>query len=184
VILGILQFDLHIYDAESLKDKRRVVLSVKDRLHREHMVAVAEVAHQETLNLARLGLAMVGSDGKHVGQTLDRIVAKLRAIPDAELGDVSRQVLHASQMEWQDVDPEAEALDDASLADEMLARASELAAELAGQSAGESANASSAEYLHDQHVSAPVELPAIPPTRHGAHRPARSSSVSEPESRH
>ncbi len=178
MILGILQFDLHIHDAESLKDKRRVVLSVKDRLHREHMVAVAEVAHQETLNLARLGLAMVGSDGKHVGQTLDRIVAKLRAIPDAELGDVSRQVLHASQMDWEDVDPEAEARDDASLADEMLARASELAAELAG----ESANRSPAEHLHDQHVPAPVDLPPIPPTRHGAHRTARSSSVSNPES--
>jgi uncharacterized protein YlxP (DUF503 family) len=178
MLLGILQFDLHIHDASSLKDKRRVVLSVKDRLHREHMVAVAEVAHQETLNLARLGLAMVGSDGKHVGQTLDRIVAKLRAIPDAELGDVSRQVLHASQLELEDVDLEAEARDDASLADEMLARAGELALELASDLGEEATN----ESLNDQHVPPPVDMPPIPPTRHGAHRPTRSNSVSSPDS--
>jgi uncharacterized protein YlxP (DUF503 family) len=180
VILGILQVDLHIHDASSLKDKRRVVLSVKDRLHREHMVAVAEVAHQETLNLARLGLAMVGSDGKHVGQTLDRIVAKLRAIPDAELGDVSRQVLHASQIDWEDVDPAAEARDDASLADEMLARAGELASELAPELGEGALDASSG----DRHVPPPVDVPPIPPTRHGAHRPARSSPTSNPDFPH
>lgn len=127
MILGILQFDLHIHDAMSLKDKRKVVLTVKDRLHREHMVAVAEVAHQETRNLARMGLAMVGSDGRHVGQTLDRIVAKLRQLTDAELGDVSRQVVEASQIDDEIDDEEDE--DDAAtalLAAELLARAESL----------------------------------------------------------
>lgn len=131
MILGILQFDLHIHDAMSLKDKRKVVLSVKDRLHREHMVAVAEVAHQETRNLARMGLAMVGSDGRHVGQTLDRIVAKLRQLTDAELGDVSRQVVEASQIddEFDDEIDDEEDEDDAAtalLAAELLARAESL----------------------------------------------------------
>src|ERR1041384_8063343 len=63
MVIGLLQFELVIHGSESLKDKRRVVRSVKDRLHREHMVAVAEVASQEVLNLAVLGLACVGSDG-------------------------------------------------------------------------------------------------------------------------
>lgn len=179
MLLGILQFDLHIHDASSLKDKRRVVLSVKDRLHREHMVAVAEVDHQDTLNLARLGLAMVGSDGKHVGQTLDRILAKLRTLRDAELGEVSRQVLHASQLDWHHADPEGDALtqakDDADLAAEMLARAAQLAEELSGE---QSINA------RDPRTStpAPGDLPTNPPMRHGAHRPTRSSPVSNPDS--
>ena len=94
MVIGILQFELFIHGAESLKDKRRVVLSVKDRLHREHQVSVAEVALQDRMDVAHLGLAIVGNDGKYIGQQLDRITLRLRAITDAELGDVSREVLH------------------------------------------------------------------------------------------
>lgn len=118
MVVGILQFELLVHGAESLKDKRRVVSSVKDRLHRGHQAAVAEVAAQETLNLAVLGLAVVGSDGRHLGQVLDRITAELRALPDAELGATARSILsgHASEIGT----PED---DGADLAAEMIARA-------------------------------------------------------------
>lgn len=102
MVIGILQFDLHIHGAESLKDKRRVVSSVKDRLHREHLISIAEVALQDRASVARLGLALVGTDGEHVGRTLDRICAKLREVPGAELGDVSREILHGSGLERAD----------------------------------------------------------------------------------
>jgi uncharacterized protein YlxP (DUF503 family) len=94
LIVGILQFELVIHDAQSLKDKRRVVRSVKDRLHREHQVSVAEVDALDRMDLAVLGLAMVGGDGRHVAQTLDRITEKLRGLHDAELGRVSRELLY------------------------------------------------------------------------------------------
>ncbi len=104
MILAILQFDLLIPTGPhaSLKDKRRVVKSIKDRLHREHMVSVAEVAHQDTLNLARLALVFVGSDGRRAGEILDSITSKLRSLAGhagAQLGDTSRQIIHASQLE-------------------------------------------------------------------------------------
>ena len=118
MVIGILQFELLIHDAESIKDKRRVVKSVKDRLHREHLVSVAEVAAQETLNLALMGLALVGSDGAHVGQVLDQITAKLRATPGAELGDCTREIIHGSQLP----DRTAPEPDDEAIAREMLAR--------------------------------------------------------------
>ncbi len=98
MIIGILQFELLLRGATSLKDKRSVVSSLKDRLHREHQASVAEVALQDRIGVARLGLAVVGSDGKHIGQTLDRITLKLRALHDAQLGDTRREVLHDPQM--------------------------------------------------------------------------------------
>ena len=126
MLIGILQFDIHIHDSRSLKDKRRVILALKDRLHREHQVAVAEIAHQDTLNLARLGLAIVGSDGKHVGQTLDRLVEKIRTTVagEAELGEVTRKVAHIESM--RNVSESKDDADTATLADEMAARAREL----------------------------------------------------------
>lgn len=96
MIVGILQFELLIHEAESLKDKRRVVLSVKDRLHREHQASVAEVDAHDTLNRAVLGLAVVGREGRRVGEVLDQITAKLRGLHGAELGDVHREILHGA----------------------------------------------------------------------------------------
>ena len=128
MIIGVLQFELIIHGAESLKDKRRVVRSVKDRLHNEHQVSVAEVASQEMLNQAVLGLACVGTDGKRVGEILDRITEKLRATLGAELGSVQRHLLEGEAPDDQTLaDVQAEHQDDQDqLMSEMLRRASEV----------------------------------------------------------
>lgn len=122
MVIGILQFDVFIDGARSLKDKRRVVVSLKDRLHREHLCSIAEVGDPDRLNHARLGLALVGRDGGHVGKTLDRICAKLRALTDAEVGDIDRQVIGAEGV-VELGDDDASATD--GLRDELLARASQ-----------------------------------------------------------
>jgi uncharacterized protein len=98
MVIAILQFELFIRGAESIKDKRRVVKSVKDRLHREHMVSVAEVGMLDSMNVARMGLAAVSADARHLASVLDRILDKLRALHDAELGEFSREVLHGDQL--------------------------------------------------------------------------------------
>jgi uncharacterized protein YlxP (DUF503 family) len=117
MVIGILQFELVIHGSESLKDKRRVVRSVKDRLHREHMVSVAEVASHDVLNLAVMGLACVGSDGGRVGEILDHVTEKLRGLGDAELGSVSRQILSTDDLP---TTGEHGGIDEPALADELL----------------------------------------------------------------
>lgn len=98
MVVGILQFELLIHDAQSLKDKRSVVKSLKDRLHREHLVSVAEVASHDDMSTAVLGLALVGVDGRRVAEVLDQICAKLRQLQglgyQAELGALSRELIH------------------------------------------------------------------------------------------
>ena len=87
MFLGLLQFNLLIPGAESLKDKRRVVRSVKDRLHREHQVSVAEVRHLENPSIAGMAVAIVNRDGKYLRGALDTISDKLRSLPDAQLAE-------------------------------------------------------------------------------------------------
>ena len=84
--------------AQSLKDKRRVVRSLKDRLHRDHLVSVAEVGALEIWNLAVMGLALVSRDAAYVNAVLDRIILKLGSLPDARLRDYSRDVFDADQV--------------------------------------------------------------------------------------
>lgn len=96
MVLGVLQFQVLIHGSESLKDKRRVVQSLKDRLHREHLCSIAEVGDPDLLNVATLALAVVSRDGQRIGEILDAITIKLRELRDGELGELDRQVLHAS----------------------------------------------------------------------------------------
>lgn len=95
--IGILQFELEIPGAQSLKDKRRVVKSLKDRLHREHMVAVAEVGALEVWNRAMLGLVCVAADGAYLRTVMSRVVEKLGGLPEAVLSGYSMDVLNAEQ---------------------------------------------------------------------------------------
>lgn len=130
MVIGVLQFELLIHDSESLKDKRSVVRSVKDRLHREHLVAVAEVGSLESLNVARLAVAAVGAEGKIIGQTLDRILEKLRSLKDAELGATNREILHG----FGDEADSADASDDNQLTEELLRHAAQSDLNVEGES--------------------------------------------------
>jgi uncharacterized protein YlxP (DUF503 family) len=91
--VGILQFELVVPGSTSLKDKRRVVKSLKDRLHRAHLVSVAEVGALEHHRLALMGVAMVSNSTAHIESTFDRILEKVRALGIAHLGEVSREIV-------------------------------------------------------------------------------------------
>lgn len=101
MFVGILQFELLVRGSGSLKDKRRVVKSVKDRLHREHQVSVAEVGALEDHTLAIMGLAVVTNSAKYANDVLDHITAKLRGLIDAELGDTRREIISGQPIEDQ-----------------------------------------------------------------------------------
>jgi uncharacterized protein len=92
MIVGSLRVRLLVRQAKTLKDKRRVVLSIKDRLRNAFNVSVAEIDSQDHRQLAVLGIAMVGNDSRQVISALDRIVDVLRGHPIAELLDYEKQV--------------------------------------------------------------------------------------------
>ena len=72
--LGLVHLKFHVCQAASLKDKRRVLKSFKDRLAHAHNVSVAEVDARDQHRLAVLAVAMVGSDRAYVEGALQRIV--------------------------------------------------------------------------------------------------------------
>jgi uncharacterized protein len=87
MIVGSLRVRLLVRESRSLKDKRQVVRSIKDRLRNGFNVSVAEVEAQDHRQLAVLGLAMVSNEARHVRAAFEQIVAALRVHPVAELLD-------------------------------------------------------------------------------------------------
>lgn len=61
MIVGICTIAIFLPESRSLKDKRRVLKSLKDRLRSKHNVSVAEVDGQELWQRATLGIAAVSN---------------------------------------------------------------------------------------------------------------------------
>ncbi|MFZ0910418.1 MAG: DUF503 domain-containing protein [Candidatus Acidiferrales bacterium] len=73
--IGLLTLEIHIPDARSLKDKRQVLRSLKDRLRGRFNVAVAELEHQDLWQRSVVGIVSISSDDKHLEESM-RAVAE------------------------------------------------------------------------------------------------------------
>jgi uncharacterized protein len=92
MIVGSLRVRLLVRDSRSLKDKRQVVRSIKDRLRNRFNVSVAEVEAQDHRQLAVLGMAMVSTEAHHLRMAFGEIVQALKSHPVAELIDYQLEV--------------------------------------------------------------------------------------------
>lgn len=102
MVIGVLQVELTIEWSQSLKDKRGVVRSTKDRLAREFRVSVAETGTQDNHQVATLGIVLAASDVKQAQSVLDRILDKLRVHKDAVLSDSTTEIISGYQPQEQE----------------------------------------------------------------------------------
>lgn len=91
--IGILQLELLVPQADSLKDKRRIVKSLKDRIANTHNVSIAEVGALDEHRRSLIGIAMVANDKRFVESALSKLVDFVRANPDAVLQDYKIEML-------------------------------------------------------------------------------------------
>jgi len=78
VVVGVVTWELHLNGCQSLKDKRQILSSLKDRLHRRFNVSVAETNHQDLWQRAELACCVVAESRRHAEDVLrsaDRMVA-------------------------------------------------------------------------------------------------------------
>lgn len=91
--VGVLQIEIAIPDAFSLKDKRQAVKSLKDRIAHGHNVSIAEVGALDEHRRSVLGLAMVSNDARYVQGALDKLVDLVRLTPTVSLVDYQIELL-------------------------------------------------------------------------------------------
>jgi uncharacterized protein YlxP (DUF503 family) len=72
--VGLLTLELHIPDAHSLKDKRQIVRSLKDRLRRHFNVAVAEMEYQDVWSRSIIGVVTLSTAEQHVEESLQSVL--------------------------------------------------------------------------------------------------------------
>jgi uncharacterized protein YlxP (DUF503 family) len=85
MIIGLCTLELYLPNGHSLKAKRQIILSLKDRLRDKFNVSVAEVGEQELWQKAVLGVACVANERSYVNKVLDQVVNLVRSTPTIEL---------------------------------------------------------------------------------------------------
>ena len=88
--IGLLTLEIHIPDALSLKDKRQLLRSLKDRLRAHFNVAVSELEHQELWQRSRVGVVSISGDGRHLEEMMENIAGESERLLGREL--VSREI--------------------------------------------------------------------------------------------
>jgi uncharacterized protein len=73
MIIGILQIVLYLPESHSLKEKRQIVKSIKDKVHHRFNVAIAEIGDLDLWQKARLGVCSLGNDRRQVNGRLDQV---------------------------------------------------------------------------------------------------------------
>jgi uncharacterized protein YlxP (DUF503 family) len=92
VIVGTLKLRFVLRESHSLKDKRRVIKSLKDTLSNKFNVAVAETDEQDVWQTAQIGIATVGNDSPFVQSVLTNVVNYARFFGGVELVDQQQEI--------------------------------------------------------------------------------------------
>lgn len=91
--IALLRATISIPEARSLKDKRRVVKSLKDRTVNKMNVSVAEVGQQELWNRAELAFVTVAAEKRVVEKRLSDIAQRLEQNHDWVLLELRTEFL-------------------------------------------------------------------------------------------
>jgi len=93
MIVGVLRMQVSVFDAMTLKDKRRAIKSLKDRIHNKFNVSIAEVDYNDSIRTSLLGISMVGNERRFVDSALSSLVDFVRKIPQLSLIDYSIETI-------------------------------------------------------------------------------------------
>lgn len=90
MIVRAVQIKLSIAPAASLKDKRRIVRSIVDRVRHRYNVSIAEIDALDDYNMAVLGLTCVSNSSRHAGEMLDEVIRFIDMGSEAEIISVEQ----------------------------------------------------------------------------------------------
>ena len=85
--VGVLTLEIQIPYSHSLKEKRAVLLKVRDRLRGRFNVAVAELDHQDVWQRATLGIVSISDSPKYLEGLFQQVLAETERILGDDVAD-------------------------------------------------------------------------------------------------
>lgn len=77
-----------IFDSFSLKDKRRTIKSIIDRMHQRYNASLAEVAEQDVHSTGCIGISVVSSSAVIAQQMIDKMINEIEEKYEIDIYDI------------------------------------------------------------------------------------------------
>lgn len=92
-MIGAFRVRFKVIGARSLKEKRKILKSLKDRISRMN-VSIAEVDDQDKWQAATIGIAMVSNDSAYINSVMDKMSLFLSEFPGVEILNIETEIIH------------------------------------------------------------------------------------------
>ncbi len=94
MVVGLCTITLMLHGNRSLKGKRRIIKSIKDKVSNSYNVSVSEVEMQDSLQRAVIGIAAVGNDRSFINSVIDKVINKIEGYNTAEIIDSRVEIMN------------------------------------------------------------------------------------------
>lgn len=91
--VGICYLQFHVVSSESLKDKRRVVKSLKDRLRSRFNIAIAETGHLDSWRKCELGFTCISKDRVYLEGLMSSVIRMVEMDGRIVMTDISSEIV-------------------------------------------------------------------------------------------
>ncbi len=91
--VGTIIITVHLYQPNSLKEKRRILQSLLARVRQKFNVSISEIDHLDDWKKATLGVAMVSNEGRLSNAILAKVVEAIKHAPEISVEDFQMEIL-------------------------------------------------------------------------------------------
>lgn len=95
MLIGSLKIEFKLHGIFSIKEKRSIVNSLKQKIRNKFNVSVAEVEDQDNLESLVLAVITVANETRHVQSILNKTVSLVENNSSEEITDINMEVFGA-----------------------------------------------------------------------------------------
>lgn len=85
MIIGLLSLEIYLPFSHSLKEKRKRLVSIKDRLKSKYNVAFSEIDYHEKWQRTLIGVVTLNNQKIIVEKTLNKIIDEVQELVDGDI---------------------------------------------------------------------------------------------------
>ena len=93
--IGVLSLEIRLHAVHSLKEKRKLSNSIRQKIRNKFNVSVAEIDNMDDKTMLNLAISMVCNEQKRIDSTLSKALATVEAMTDQEIAGVNTEIFGA-----------------------------------------------------------------------------------------
>ncbi len=94
MVVGTGKIKFKLYGVGSLKEKRKILKSIINRIKNQFNVSIAETEYNDSHLWAQIGFSIVGNDARVVNSKVDKVLNLADKIGLAQIADTQIEIIH------------------------------------------------------------------------------------------